>query len=177
MNKRYVLLGFLVALLGINTSFATSAGQLQISNKLALNQELSLNMELKQQLTDLEQQYNVTFLYKTSLVDGRLSSAKVSLEGSLREQLKNILNPQNLEFKYLEDRTFVIRPKENSTTGPTLADTVSGQVTDDTGQPLPNVNVLVKGTTRGTATDVDGNYRLVVPSLSDTLLFSFEKKL
>ena len=38
--------------------------------------------------------------------------------------------------------------------------TVSGIITDDTGEPLPGVNVIVKGTTTGSQTDLDGNYRL-----------------
>ncbi len=52
--------------------------------------------------------------------------------------------------------------------------TVSGQVTaveDGTG--LPGVNILVKGTTTGTTSDVDGNYKLNVPSGDATLVFSF----
>ena len=40
--------------------------------------------------------------------------------------------------------------------------TVSGKVTDETGQPLPQVTVFLKGTTTGTPTDVAGNYRLSV---------------
>ena len=37
---------------------------------------------------------------------------------------------------------------------------VRGKVTDDTGEPLPGVNVVIKGTTTGTTTDLDGNYML-----------------
>ncbi|MEM6830568.1 MAG: SusC/RagA family TonB-linked outer membrane protein, partial [Bacteroidota bacterium] len=40
--------------------------------------------------------------------------------------------------------------------------TVSGKVTDDLGEGLPGVNVVIKGTTTGTTTDFDGNYRLSV---------------
>lgn len=36
--------------------------------------------------------------------------------------------------------------------------TVSGNVTDDLGEGLPGVNVVIKGTTTGTTTDIDGNY-------------------
>ena len=50
--------------------------------------------------------------------------------------------------------------------------TVSGQVFDDTGEPLPGVNVIIKGTTQGTITDIDGNYRLSVSS-ETILVFSF----
>lgn len=52
--------------------------------------------------------------------------------------------------------------------------TVSGTVTSsDEGQPLPGVNITVKGTTIGTSTDASGNYTLTAPSESDTLVFSF----
>lgn len=53
------------------------------------------------------------------------------------------------------------------------AQTVSGQVVSDADQePLPGVNVLVKGTTMGTVTDLDGNYQLNADG-EDTLAFSF----
>ncbi|MBD3615945.1 MAG: SusC/RagA family TonB-linked outer membrane protein [Gracilimonas sp.] len=52
--------------------------------------------------------------------------------------------------------------------------TVSGIVTDgETGESLPGVNILVVGTTTGTSTDSDGYYEFQVPSLQDTLSFSF----
>ncbi|MCB0506244.1 MAG: SusC/RagA family TonB-linked outer membrane protein [Cyclobacteriaceae bacterium] len=52
--------------------------------------------------------------------------------------------------------------------------TVSGTVTSaDDGSPIPGVNVLLKGTTNGTVTDVDGNYKLTVPSDGGTLTISF----
>ncbi len=51
---------------------------------------------------------------------------------------------------------------------------VSGTVTAvDDGTSLPGVNVLVQGTTIGTITDVEGNYRLTVPGDDATLTFSF----
>jgi len=51
--------------------------------------------------------------------------------------------------------------------------TITGQVVDDTGQPVPGVNVLVKGTTTGTTTDANGTYSLSVPNDATTLVFSF----
>lgn len=52
------------------------------------------------------------------------------------------------------------------------AQTVSGVVTDDaTGEPIPGVNILIKGTTTGTVTDIDGHYQLNVPE-EGTLVFS-----
>ena len=51
---------------------------------------------------------------------------------------------------------------------------VSGTVTDSlTADPLPGVNILVKGTTVGTTTDFNGAYSISVPSMTDTLVFSY----
>ncbi|WP_420575713.1 SusC/RagA family TonB-linked outer membrane protein [Ekhidna sp.] len=50
--------------------------------------------------------------------------------------------------------------------------TVSGKVTDDSGESLPGVNVVIKGTTTGTTTDLEGNYRLSVDE-GAILVFSY----
>jgi TonB-dependent starch-binding outer membrane protein SusC len=50
---------------------------------------------------------------------------------------------------------------------------VSGTVTDESGQPLPGVTVVVKGTTQGTVTNADGNYSLTNIPEDATLVFSF----
>jgi TonB-dependent SusC/RagA subfamily outer membrane receptor len=51
---------------------------------------------------------------------------------------------------------------------------LAGQVVDQAdGQGLPGVTVLVKGTTVGTSTSVDGTYALSVPASATTLIFSF----
>ena len=50
--------------------------------------------------------------------------------------------------------------------------TVSGTVTDETGQPLPGVTVVVQGTSVGTVTNDDGEYSITVPS-GAVLLFRF----
>lgn len=49
---------------------------------------------------------------------------------------------------------------------------ISGNVTDQDGLPLPGVNILIKNTTRGTQTDFDGNYVIKV-NVGQTLVFSY----
>ncbi len=55
---------------------------------------------------------------------------------------------------------------------PLLAQTVSGVVKDDTGEPLPFANVIEKGTTNGTTTDIDGKFELRVSILPTTLIIN-----
>ncbi len=52
--------------------------------------------------------------------------------------------------------------------------TISGSVTDaETSEPLPGVNIVIKGTNQGTTTDAQGAFSLSASSLQDTLIFSF----
>jgi hypothetical protein len=80
------------------------------------------------------------------------------------------LNTWNLN--YARNTTF-----ENSLYGMAMASSirnVRGTVLgDEDGRPLPGVNVVVKGTTIGTVTDVNGNYSLTLPNNASTLVFSF----
>jgi len=50
--------------------------------------------------------------------------------------------------------------------------TITGKVTDENDEGLPGVNILVKNTTTGTVTDVNGNYRLSVQDDAEVLVFS-----
>jgi iron complex outermembrane receptor protein len=51
--------------------------------------------------------------------------------------------------------------------------TVTGRITDNTGQALPGVNILEKGTLNGAISDVDGKFTLTVASSNSVLVFSF----
>ncbi len=50
---------------------------------------------------------------------------------------------------------------------------ISGKVVDSTGESLPGVSIVVKGTTNGTITDIDGNYQLSIGEEAQTLVYSF----
>ncbi|GAB2783531.1 SusC/RagA family TonB-linked outer membrane protein [Rhabdobacter roseus] len=52
-------------------------------------------------------------------------------------------------------------------------ETIKGKVTDETGEGLPGVNVLVKGTQQGTTTDGEGHFSINVPGADAVLVFSF----
>lgn len=50
---------------------------------------------------------------------------------------------------------------------------VTGQVVDEKGNSLPGVSVVIKGSTKGSTTDEQGNFQIVVPNPQTTLVFSF----
>ena len=60
-----------------------------------------------------------------------------------------------------------------SATAQTPDQAVTGTITDEKGEGLPGVSVVLKGTTRGTTTDAGGQYRLSIPNGKATLIVSF----
>lgn len=73
---------------------------------------------------------------------------------------------------FLPNLLLAASPVEHVVNHPQI--TVKGQVTSaDDGLPLPIVNILLKGTTKGTQTDFDGNYSIEVPDQNAVLVFSF----
>ena len=50
--------------------------------------------------------------------------------------------------------------------------TITGKVTDDKGNPIPNASVIVKGTTSGTVTKADGTYSITLPANAKAIIIS-----
>lgn len=86
--------------------------------------------------------------------------------------LGQVLKNTGLMWQIRDNIVFV--KKVRMDVPPVNAVKISGKVTDVKGNVLPGVSVFIKGTTIGTATDVDGNYTMEIPENKDiTLVFTF----
>ncbi|MEY4539199.1 MAG: hypothetical protein RLZZ306_956, partial [Bacteroidota bacterium] len=134
-----------------------------------LNREVSVkmaNVSLKAVLQEIEKQTNVHFVYSNNAVK---TNANVSLQASnepLTTVLPKLLLPNLLRFEVVEEQIILKKIKEQSSIiseekegiAVIVEDKVSGKVTADKGEPLPGVSVLVKGTSKGTVTNNDGDF-------------------
>jgi TonB-dependent SusC/RagA subfamily outer membrane receptor len=183
-NRRTVLLGLVI--------FLSSAAQLtaaQVSNEndlIVSTAEMETKVDkivekgttLAEFLNGLEKEFNVNFFYKSENLTDKSFSKRYSISPgkSLGGILSNVLPNFGLEYKALTSSTVGIFKEGDKFEPESLRmQVVSGTVTEaSSGSTLPSVNVTVKGSpTIGTSTDADGNYSLEVPSLQDTLRFSF----
>jgi TonB-linked SusC/RagA family outer membrane protein len=57
--------------------------------------------------------------------------------------------------------------------GSLFSQQITGTITDENGDPLPGVNIVIKGTTTGTVTDVNGKFTIVVPDKNSTIQVSY----
>lgn len=120
-----------------------------------------------QSLTD----YKFSFNYE-DIKDVKGFSARYD-KSTLYEILSDLGARTGLSFKQVNFNINVARFKKEKKIEIVIEDVnISGRVTDDEGNPLPGVNVIIKGTTNGTITSADGTYSINAPAQS-ILVFSF----
>jgi protocatechuate 3,4-dioxygenase beta subunit len=110
------------------------------------------NTSIKEVLKAIERQTEYTFFYNDAFVD---LNRPVHVEQQTVEVgalLSRLFKDTNLTYREQDNNFIVITPKEQLQQG--IA--VSGTVTDETGEPLPGVNIMVKGSTIGIMSDADG---------------------
>ncbi|MDR8392550.1 TonB-dependent receptor [Aliifodinibius sp. S!AR15-10] len=147
-----------------------------IGNVFTLNDQKKVHLVktgtlLSDALAEIESKYNVVFLYEDHLLESKRLNREIAVtENSIMKGVQSVISDYPLALKQLDNRLFGIVPKSETEVA---METVSGQITDEEGTSLPGVNIVVKGTTTGTTSGPDGNWELGVPSLQDTLMFSF----
>jgi TonB-linked SusC/RagA family outer membrane protein len=151
-----------------------SVAQIFAANTYSQNTRLSVNLKnvaTKTVLSQIEDKSQFYFIYDATVVD---VEKKISIE-SENELITNILDKlfegTNVVFK-INDRQIALTTESISSVVQQQK-SISGKVTDSSGVPLPGVTVVVKGTTTGVITDMDGKYTLAKVPENAILQFSF----
>lgn len=138
---------------------------------------------LKVVLEEFEKKHSISIAYKSELIDNRKVSTEFKPTGSLEEDLASILKKHGLNLRKIRRSFYVVEKgsllnKGNSDLGQKTKNTldadyglvqelaiiVKGEVTSQNdGQSIPGVNIVIKGTSIGTVTDMNGNYNLEAP--------------
>lgn len=150
------------------TMLSSIAAAQPLAAQPALEQPITLRAQdetMHAVLAKIEDQADVRFQYSRQLIG---ASRRVSIEAEgqpLDEVLHKLLDPLRINYEPVEDG-IILKPAA-------VADiTVTGRVLDEKGAGLPGVNVVVKGSTTGTQTDLEGRYTLTAPD-NATLVFTF----
>ena len=132
-------------------------------------------------LHSIEEKTPFSFVYVGDEIATYAEDRIVSLavDGSVARALEDLGKQAALAFMQRDNQIVVKRPSssfkppENQVAKtPLQGRMVTGKVTDEEGEPLPGVNVIVKGTTKGTITDAAGNFAIEVGE-EDRLAFSY----
>jgi TonB-linked SusC/RagA family outer membrane protein len=166
MSPRCIIL-FVIILIGGGLK-----GQGILHKKITID---ARDSQIKSVLSQIENQASVRFTYIPSLIDaGRRVTIQVR-RSELGDVLREIFNSEVEIIAMENEREIVLSPAPRTAVprdDHSLLLTVSGSVTDVNEQPLPGVNIIEKGTTKGTTTDVNGNFTFRVDE-NAVLIFSF----
>ena len=142
------------------------------------SQEKRLTIEMKEAtlgeiLEKICQLQNVEFVYNTDIVDVK-EKMSVSMHNSTLKEVLDVVLGKKYSFN-IQGRYIMVRKKDQKGNGETpVYVELKGKVKDEQGNPLPGVSIVVKGTNIGVATDVNGEFKLVVlKSIAPVLKFSF----
>lgn len=147
------------------------------ANARGYAQNLSLsvkNASLPAVFEEIRSQTGYLFIYSNKQLEG---TKKVSISvrnASLEQVLELCFNQQPVTYKLVE-RNIVIVPRDEATVAATpqvQARDVAGTITDQWGEPLQGVSVILKGSSVGTSSDASGKYSLSLPN-EGVLVFSF----
>ena len=125
-------------------------------------------------IKQIQSQSKYQFFYNDKLSTVTVEPLKVK-DASLEQVLNTLLKNKDISYK-IEENIIYLSEKENSNSLQQQSGkerTITGQVVDAKGEPLIGVSILVKGTTDGAITDLDGNYKIMTKSNNPVIVYSY----
>lgn len=129
---------------------------------------------LKAVLKEIRQQSGFNFLYTDNVLK-KAKPVNIKLNDiNIQDALRQIFEDQLLTYS-INENTVTIREKENFRTPRNdleRRETIKGEVLDEQGKPIPGVNIMVKGGNKGTSTDLNGKFSIVLAPGEEELVIS-----
>ncbi|MEQ8556361.1 MAG: TonB-dependent receptor [Cyclobacteriaceae bacterium] len=178
MTGKLTIYSFVLTTLLFNVLLAEKANSQAIKSV----KEARISIEIQNEnLVDVLQEIERITDYHFAYQDDELlksNSNRITLTANnqtLESLLIDISRQANVSFRQVNDRISVRSAKFKSAEKSIeviIQQNVSGVITDDSGEGLPGVSIVVKGTLQGTVTDLVGRFSLPVPSSESTLVIS-----
>ena len=119
------------------------------------------NMTIANFIDQIEQQTDYLFVYSKNEVDVNKTIPVKAGSKSVAQYLNDAFADSEVKFAFEND--YIVLTKNSLLSIKQQGKKVTGSVTDSSGEPVIGANVVVKGTTNGTITDVDGKFSLEIP--------------
>lgn len=160
------MFAFLTLALTLSAS-ATSFSQTQ---KVSLEFEDAKILEV---FNEIKIQTGLRFIYNSDRLDD-LEAVSIDVENAeVGEVLNHIFEDSDLECRFKDDVIMVVEKQQVEQEQKQEDRIIRGTVTDENGETIPGVSVVLKGTNIGVSTDIDGNYTLNIKGAGGKLMFSF----
>lgn len=151
-----------------------SAGLAYASDGYAQKTSITLRVSdctIEEVLHKIERESGFSFFINSKNLNLNRRVSVSASEKNIFQVLEQVFAGTNVEYKILDNK-IVLTAKETKVTQQKTKP-VAGTVKDKNGEPLIGVSIMEKGTTNGTITDIDGNYKLATQTTSPVLVFSY----
>lgn len=131
-------------------------------NAHSQNAKVSIHMndvKLDKILNEIENQTDYLFIYNNQVDINKITSVKVKNE-AVAQVLDRILSGTGINYELEGTHIILTTEAIKDLHAQQQAKTVTGTVTDVSGEPIIGANIRIKGTTTGTITDIDGNFSI-----------------
>ena len=149
---RLMKLTFLLFLLCISSVWANNANSQ--TTKVNIQAE---NMHMKDIISQIESQTDYLFVYNNN-VNTNLKVAVNATNQPVKQILDTLL--PSIGLSYVQEGSYIVVSSSLKDDVKQQKVTIKGIVTDTKGEPIIGANIVEKGTTNGTITDIDGKYSI-----------------
>lgn len=129
------------------------------------------NATIGQALKEMKQNSRYKFFYRVEDLPADHRQDYIFKDATLQQAMDKLLDNTPLSWSVNNGTVVISRKKQEQIQSSALK--ISGQVMDESDMPLPGVSVVIKGTSTGVATDVNGKFSLVLPDKESILVISF----
>ena len=168
--KLLMIMKLSVFILCLSVLSALASETYSQTTKLSLSMK---NTSIDDVLKQIEDQSEFRFFYSGD-IDTKEKISVDSKNTNIHDILNDIFEKTDIDYKIVGRQVALFQKNSESAEFPVFqSKRIDGQVVGEGGEPIPGVAVLVKGTTTGTITDIDGNYVVNEVPENGTLVFSF----
>lgn len=129
---------------------------------------------VKEVLAEFQRQTGQFVIYSSEKLDTKQKVRADFKSADVETFLSSVLEESGMSYKVMNDYILIVPREKTVSQSQTAEKEIHGMVVDESGMPLPGVSVLIKGTSIGVATDMDGKFAIKIPDIKDlALVFSF----
>lgn len=147
--------------------FAASFGVFATGNAQTMRVNIQVeNVSTGKVLSEIEKQTDYLFIYNKKEVDLKRKTSVNAVNKTTAEVLSTIFDGTDIIYAIEGENIMLMRKEQNLAVVPDAVqqdNKITGTVLDPTGMPVIGANIMIKGTTNGTITDMDGKFSLDVP--------------
>jgi TonB-linked SusC/RagA family outer membrane protein len=177
MLSKYAIIGIVAQFFAYSLLLAEESAAQNVKSVYDVNIHIDKeSATIEELLSIIEMRTEYVFAYDKADIHQKQQIMLEHRRHSVSELLMMLSQSQKISFRQINNNIFIKKLQKDSDSKIEVymqAQTVTGLVTSaEDGDGLPGVNVIVKGTSQGTVTDLDGRYNLEVPGQEAILVFS-----